>query len=85
MNKDRLKIKRNIKLKILFLLVGIMMSGAACSKPNAERLTAKKSQNSSAAVHAVGKEEVQSTADFPTVKDRYYMILNMISKTIKLL
>lgn len=78
MNKDRLKIKCSIKLKILFLTVGIMMLGTACSKPNAERLTAKKSQNSSTTVHAVGeeeREEVQSTADFPTTKDHYYMIL----------
>ncbi len=78
MNKDQLKIKCNIKLKILFLMVGIMMLCTACSKPNAGRLTAKKSRNSSATVHAVGeeeREEVQSTADFPTVKDRYYMIL----------
>ncbi len=78
MNKDQLKIKCNIKLKILFLMVGIMMLCTACSKPNAGRLTAKKSRNSSTTVHAVREEEleeVQSTADFPTVKDRYYMIL----------
>lgn len=66
------------KLTVLFFLFGMLMLCTACNQANSGRFTAKKSGNASAAVNAVsqtGDEEVQSTADFPEVTDRYYVIL----------
>lgn len=78
MNKNLYESQCKRKLAVLFFLFGMLTLCTACSPANSDRLTAKQSRNSSTAVNAAGQagdEEEQSTADFPQVTDRYYVIL----------
>ncbi len=80
--KIRMKIRMKVRMKrmliMLLPLFGMMLFCVACSKPNAGRLTAKKSAKATAAVNAAGHSEddkEQSTADLPKMTERYYMVL----------